>query len=230
MRCSGGRVARTATLIAAGAQIVGVVALVTLGLASDGPLVDPMRPLPVAAVYLSPAVLALARGRGPLLLAAAMTALVLAIFPFSVHSFVLGPIGLVYLAAYAQLPARQRVGPRVVTAVAVCPLLASAALVALLLHDDPACYTHYASGEVTVDRSPDSVTSGHVIAPADSDIVGGGCTSDTVVWWEAAGSLALSTAAVMSGLRLVPPWFPDEQTDEADPARPPDGRGTGEMV
>lgn len=79
-----------------------------------------------------------------------------------------------------------------------------AALFALFLQEDPACYMQRASGEVTVDRNPGDVTSGHTIE-AESDVVRQGCTSDTVLWWEAAASFALSAAAVTSGLSLVPP-------------------------
>lgn len=193
--------------MAAGAQVVGVVALVAVGLASNGPAaVDWLHPVPIAAIYLLPAFLALIslRGRNALLLVAAVTALVLAVFPFSLHSFFLGPVGLVYLASYPALGKEGRRSCRWLGASAVCPLLAVAALSALSLHEDPACYTQHASGEVTVDRNPGGPTSGHVIL-AGFDVVSRGCTSDTVVWWEAAGSLALSAAAIMAGLALVPP-------------------------
>lgn len=47
------------------------------------------------------------RGRTPLLLAATIAAGMLAIFPFSLHSFVLGPAAVVYGAAYARLAAAE---------------------------------------------------------------------------------------------------------------------------
>lgn len=207
MTGTGRRVARTATLVAAGVQVAAVVALVAFGIAEDGPVVvDWLHPVPIVAIYVLPAVLAVmaVRGRSALLLVAAVTALVLAVFPFSLQSFFLGPVGLVYLASYPGLPRGSRGSARGLVAAAVCPLLAVAALLVLFLQDDPACYTQRASGEVTVDRNPSDVTSGHVI-PAESNIVSRGCTSDTVVWWEAAGSLALSAAAVTAALKLVPP-------------------------
>lgn len=218
MKADGGNAARTATLVATGAHMAGVVALVALGPGSDGPLVGWQRPLATAVVYLSPAVLALVslRGRGSLLLAAATAALVLTVVPFSLHSLVLGPIGLIYLAAYAQSSGSRRGGPLPLAAVAVSPLLALAALVVLLAHDDPACYAQLASGEVTVTRGPIDGSSGEFLA-AGSDVVLQACTSDTVVGWEAAGSLALSAAVVIAGLLLVPAETPGDQVDAAEP-------------
>jgi hypothetical protein len=92
-----------------------------------------------------------------------------------------------------------------VIAVLACPCLLVGALLVLVVADHPACYTQRGSGEVVIDRDPGEVESGAQVEGVDSDVVESGCTSDVVVPWEAAASLALSGAAVMTGLRSVPP-------------------------
>ncbi len=197
--------ARTAVIVAGLTQLTTVAILVGFGLASRGPLHTGLDALTVGAVYALPALLALLSlyGRQPLLLAAAVLALVQAVFPFSLHSFVVGPLALVYLVAYLAL----RTGTVTTTApwlaaAVVCPGLGLAALVVPLLHADPVCYSKRASGEVTYDTAPDDITSGFI--PGDSDITAQGCSSDTTVWWEAAAGLTLTTLAVGAGVLLVP--------------------------
>lgn len=199
-----GRAARAAVLASAGVQILAIAALVTLGIASDGPIVDRLRPVPIAVVYALPGVLAVlaARGRGPLLLAAGLSALVLAVFPFSVHSFVLGPVGIIYLVGHGRLSDTTSDGTRSAVTALGCVALTLAAFVVLFLHDDPVCYTTRTSGEVTIDRDPDDISSQHI--PADSNITESGCTSDTIVSWEAAASLTLSSSAIALGAALTP--------------------------
>jgi hypothetical protein len=149
--------------------------------------VDPLRLVSIAAIYSLPALLAALglRNRQPLLLAAAIAALVLAVFPFSLHSFVLGPAGIVYAVAYARLATGQRDRRWAIAAMA-CPCLLVGALLVLTVADHPACYTRSGSGEVADDLDT-------------------GCTSDIVIPSEAAASLTLSGAAMMIGLRSVPP-------------------------
>ena len=159
---------------------------------------------PISAVYGLPAVLAVlaVRGRGSLLLAAGTTSLVLAVLPFSLHSFLFGPIGVTYLLVYARWSTRQRDGSRSAAVGVGVPLLLVAAFLVLVVHDDPICYTRHASGEVTIDRDPDQVTSEALTIEAGSDVVERGCFGDTVVWWEAAASLALSASALTTAMLL----------------------------
>lgn len=194
---------RTARAAALG-QLAAVV--VYLGvMAASGADVDGLGAVPIAAVFAAPAVLALAglRGRAPLLLAATIDAAVLAVFPFSLHSFVLAPAAVVYALAYARLStSRQR--RRAMLAVAGCPALLMAAFVVLILQEHPACYEELETGELVVDGDPgDTLSGGRVIGP-DSDVVATGCTSDIIVWLEATASLALTSAAIVAGLLLVP--------------------------
>lgn len=198
---------RAVWVAAAGGALVELAAVaVYLGvMAASGPDVDGLGAVPIAAVFAAPAVLALAglRGRAPLLLAATIAAAVLAVFPFSLHSFVLAPVAVVYALAYARLStSRQR--RRAVLAVAGCPVLLLAAFVVLIVQEHPACYEELETGEVVVDRDPgDTLSGGRVIGP-DSDVVATGCTSDIIVWWEATASLTLTSAAIVAGLLLVP--------------------------
>lgn len=196
---------RTATLVAAGVQAAAVVAVVGVGVVPEGLQLDPWRPVATTVLYLVPAVLAVLalRARPSLLLAAAATSVALALAGFSVHSFVFLPVAIVYVVAYSrgeQRPGRARLVP-----VLLCPLLGVAALAVLFLHEDPACYARQASGDVAIDRSPGDVMTGSLSIAAGSDVVERGCTSDTVVGWEAAGSVALSGLAVVTGLGLAPP-------------------------
>ena len=184
--------------LAAAAVYLGV-------MAASAPDVDRLAAVPIAALFAAPAVLALAglRGRAPLLLAAAIAAAVLAVFPFSLHSFVLGPVAVVYAIAYARRStSRQR--RRAMFAVVGCPVLLMAAFVVLTLQEHPACFEELETGEVVIDRDPgDTLSGSHLIGP-DSDVVTTGCTSDITVWWEATASLALTSAAIVTGLLLVP--------------------------
>lgn len=85
----------------------------------------------------------------------------------------------------------------------IVPLLLLFAFVALLWHEDPICYARHASGEVTIDRDPGSITSGTETIEPRSGIVERGCSSDTVVWWEAATSLALSGGSLAAATYLT---------------------------
>lgn len=193
---------RTATVVAAGVQAAAVMAIVYVGSVSEGVQLDPWRPVAIAALYLVPVVLALLalRARPSLLLAAATTSVVLATVGFSLHSFVFLPAAVVYVVAYAR--AERRSARASMAPALLCPTLALGALFFMLVHADSACATRYASGEVTVDRDVGDVTSGSETMPADSDVVATECTSDTVVGWEAAGSVALSGLALGAGVVL----------------------------
>lgn len=189
---------RTATLVAAGVQAMAVLAVVGVGVVSEGLQLDPWRPVALVVLYLVPAVLAALalRARPALLLAAATSSVVLAVVGFSLHSFVFLPVALVYVVAHARGEHRSgRVG---LVPVLLSPFLVLAALAVLFVHEDPACSTRHASGDVAVDRTPGDVTTGSQSVAAGSDVVEGGCTSDTVVWWEAAGSVALSVLTVVT--------------------------------
>ena len=215
---------RTATLVAAGVQAAAAMAIIWIGSVSDGLLrVDPWRPVPLTALYLMPAVLAglAVRARPSLLLAAGSTSLVLALAGFSLHSFVFLPVAVVYVVAHSQ--GERRPGWMRLAPVLLCPPLLVAGLSVLFLHDDPACYLRHGSGEVTVDRSPGDVATGsrggtgHAVRSsiaAGSGVVGRGCTSDTVVGWEAAGSVALSGLALATALGLAPRSSHDELADD----------------
>lgn len=201
-----GTIARRAAGVAAVIHLGAVVGLLVLGAVSHGGLTpDPLGPLPIAAVYGLPAVIALAalRGRAPLLLAAGTATVILAVFPFSLHSFVLGPVGIVYVIAYGRSPSRKSGGARAAVVVLGFPLLLVAGFLVAILHDDPACWTRHRSGEVTVDRDPAEPFGSGTLGPG-TEVVEHGCTSDTVVWWEATASLGLSAAAIVLALRLVP--------------------------
>lgn len=206
-RATAGRGTRTAAATSAAIQLGAVVAVLVLRALSDGGVGDRLGAIPLAAVYGLPAVLAFLalRGRGPLFLPAGIASLTLAVFPFSLHSFVFGPVGLIYLLTYATWPARPLDGSRSVAVGVGVPLLLVAAFVALVVHDDPICYREDASGEITIDRSPQQPRSGTLTIEPGSDVVARGCSSDTVVWWEAAVSLAFSASALTAAVLLVRP-------------------------
>lgn len=139
------------------------------------------------------------RGRSGLLLGASIAALLLALVPFSLHSFVLGPTGILYAVAYVRLFAGDERGVATVLVNVACPLLLLAALVVLVVHEDPACYRRTASGTVIVDHGPGPTNSGSGTAGPGTRVVERGCTSDTVVWWEAMASLGLTLSAIVVG-------------------------------
>lgn len=202
--------ARTAAVAAALIQLAAVAVYLGVMAASE-PDPDGLRAVPIAAVFAAPAVLALAglRGRAPLLLTAAIAAGVLAVFPLSLHSVVLAPVAVVYALASARLSTSRRARRALVAAIG-CPALLVAAVVVLLVQEHPACYEQRRTGEVVVDRhSGDNTVSGTRVIGPDSDVVATGCTSDIIVWWEAAASLALTSAAITAGLFLVPIGTPE---------------------
>lgn len=211
--------ARLAAVVAAVVQAATVVTIVGIGAVSDGLHLDPWRPVAVATLYLVPAALAALalRARPSLLLAAAVTSLVLAMVGFSLHSFVFLPVAVVYAVAHSRLE-EEGSGKARLAPVLLCPPLALGALALLFLHEDSACYTRHASGEVTVDRDVGDVTSGHEVVPAGSDVVESGCTSDTVVGWEAAGSVALSALALVAAVGLTPPLSARDRDTTPSPA------------
>ncbi|MDP8927733.1 MAG: hypothetical protein M3O70_03925 [Actinomycetota bacterium] len=215
-----GPVTKLAAVASAATQLGALLVLLRLGVLSDGVLSDRLKAVPLVAVYGLPALLAILalRGRDPLLLAAGVASLALAVFPFSLHSFVFGPVGLIYLLLYAHLliSAKWRThrhsASRSAVAALVVPLLLVIGFFASAVHDDPVCYTKRASGEITINRDP--VASGEVTINRDrggmsgtitGDVVERGCSSDTVVWWEAATSIALSAAALTTALLLIRP-------------------------
>lgn len=210
---------RGAVAASAAVHLGGVVALAVLRLLADGAVGDRLGVVPLAAVYGLPAVLAALAfvGRPQLLLAAGIATLALAVFPFSLHSFVLGPVGIVYLVASTRWQTPDR-GQGAAVAAGVVPLLLVGAFVALLWHEDPVCYTKDASGQVTVDRDPGPISSGSETIGPDSDVVERGCSSDTVVWWEALTSLALSGGALAAAILLTGP--------SRERVTTPDGPGT----
>ncbi|MPZ71851.1 MAG: hypothetical protein GEU74_01255 [Nitriliruptorales bacterium] len=199
-----GPVAKTAVVALAAVQLGAIVLVLVFGVLGDGALGNRLGAIPLAALFALPATLALLalRGRGALLLAAGVASLVLTVFPFSLHSFVFGPIGLIYLLAYAKLSTSQHDGPRSPAVAIFVPLLIVAAFLLLIVHDDPICYTKDASGEITIDRDS-SVMTGMQTIESESNVVERGCSSDTVVWWEAAASLALSASALTAAVHLI---------------------------
>lgn len=203
---SPGPVTRTAAATGAIVQLGAVVAILVLGALSDGSVGDRLGAVPLAALYGLPAVLVLLalRGRGPLLVPAGIASLVLAVFPFSLHSFLFGPIGIIYLLAYGKWPRHEHPGPRSAIAAGLVPLLLVGAFLALIVHDDPICYSKDASGEVTIEDDVGEVTSGTQTIEPGSDVVERGCSSDRVVWWEATVSVALTVAALVGAVLLVP--------------------------
>lgn len=202
-----GRVAKAAVATSAALQLGSVTVVVILRLLADDTVGDRLGVLPLGAVYGLPAVLAALsfRRRPRLLLAAGVASLVLAVFPFSLHSFVFGPVGLVYLVVQSRWPTPPQDGHRAAAVAVVVPLLLLLAFIALLWHEDPLCYARHDTGEVTIDRDPGQVMSGSQIIEPGSGIVERGCSSDTVVWWEAASSLALSGGALAAAIYLTRP-------------------------
>lgn len=194
------------TVVAGAALQLGAVVAVLVLRALDGGAVDGgFGGLALGTVYGMPGVLALLglRRRWPLLLAAGIASLVLAVVPFSLHSFVFGPVGVAYLVACGSWRAPRPSPGRAVAVVVAVPALLLTAFVALLWHEDPLCYERDADGTVTVDRDPASVTSGTQTIDPGSGIVEAGCSSDSVVWWEAATSVALAAAALGVGVGLT---------------------------
>lgn len=187
-------------------QLGAVVAVLVLGALSDGSVGDRLGAGPLAGVYGLPGVLALLalRARGPLLVPAGVASLVLAVFPFSLHSFVFAPVGVIYLVAYARWPTHQHAGSRSAVAALVVPVLLVGAFVSSIVHDDPICYSKDASGEVTIERDVGEAISGTQTIEPGSDVVERGCSSDRVMWWEATVSLALTAAALAGAVFLVP--------------------------
>lgn len=218
MSRSAGRAARAATMTAVTAHLGAVGMYAASGLAVQEPLLDPWRPISIAVLYAVPAVLAAmgVRARRSLLLAAAVTALALSVLPFSLHSFVLGPAGLVYAGAYVAGSTHQRV-KTALSAVFVCAVLLLGGFALLVVHDDSVCYTKLDSGEVVIDDDLGRGNSGTRTIDADSGIVQAGCASDIVAWWQAAGSIALSGAAVLAGRRVVRPVTTTSQAPTATP-------------
>lgn len=202
-----GRVAKAAVATSAALQLGSVTVVVALRLLADDAVGDRLGVLPLGAVYGLPAVLAglSFRRRPRLLLAAGVASLVLAVFPFSLHSFVFGPVGLVYLVVQPRWPTPPHGGQRAAAVAVVVPVLLLLAFIAFLWHEDPICYARHDTGEVTIDRDPGQVTSGSMTIEPGSGIVERGCSGDTVVWWEAASSLALSGGALAAAIYLTRP-------------------------
>lgn len=202
------RLARRAVVVAVTLHLAGVAALIVGVTVAGMPAIDVLRPVPLGALFAAPAVLALLglRGRGALLVVAAVCAATLALTPFSLHSFVLGPIAAVYLLAYHRLSGTLRRPVRVIAASLACPVLLVAALVVLSVGDEAACYTRFESGEVIVEAMTEQeMMSGRLRIEPDSGVVEGGCAGGIVTGWEALASLALSSTAVLAGALPVPP-------------------------
>ena len=185
-------------------QLAGVTAVLVLRMVDGDPGDTWAGAIAMATVYGLPGVLALLglRRRWPLLLAAGVASLVLAVLPFSLHSFVFVPVGVAYLVAYGLSRAPRAGTGRTAAAAAVVPTLLVAAFVALVWHEDPLCYERHSDGTVVVHRDAESLPSGTETADPDSDVVERGCTGDSVVWREAATSLALAAAALGVGIGL----------------------------
>lgn len=94
-----GTILQAVVVVAVVVHVGAIAVYVAQGLVASDPVLDPLRPIPIAAMYAAPALLAAAglRGRHPLLLIAAIAAGILAVVPFSLHSFVLAPLGLIWL-------------------------------------------------------------------------------------------------------------------------------------
>lgn len=202
---AGDHFAPTAVTITATLHLVAVVAVAVVGLVSNDPAGDRLRSPTIAVVYGVPAVLALSsRRRRPLLLAAGVSALLLAVVPVSVQTFVLGPLAVVYLLSFARRTGARSLDVRsaLVGAIA-CPGLVLGAFVVPLLHQDPVCYTQRPSGIERREAPPGGISTG--VIPAESDIIQQGCTSDTVAGWEAAAALVLAGLAPVLGVRLLKP-------------------------
>lgn len=197
------RTSRTVVVTVTVAHMALVVALTAYTLViSNDPLSDPLSSVTMAAIYGAPAMLALMalHDRRPLLAAAAVTALLLAVVPFSLHSFVLGPLGIIYLATYFTSSVPRTATGRTVSAVLLCPALVMTAFIGSLLHQDPLCYSQSSTGTVTYERPASMPTSGTL----DPDTaVAEGCTSNAVVWWEATAGLAVTTAAITAASALT---------------------------
>lgn len=194
-------------MVVAGAvlQLAGVGAVLVLRVVGGDAVDGGLGGAAMATVFGLPGVMALLglRRRWPLLLAAGIASLALAVVPFSLHSLVFGPVGVAYLVACG-LWRGPRPGPaRTAAVAAVVPALLLVAFGALLWHEDPMCYERHTDGSVVVHRDAESVTSGTQTVEADSDVVERGCSSDSVVWWEAATSLALAAAALGIGVALT---------------------------
>lgn len=185
--------------VGAGLHLAAVSALVLMGVTRGGYAVpDVLATVSRAALYAVPGVLAWKASeadRSPAL-AAGVASLVLAVVPFSGHSFVLGPLALLYLgvAVAGPLPATGRDALR---GVAVAALLVGA-LFTTVLGQHPVCVQIQADGTVVREPGP-SGNSGSQVVDLAAGERGGACTSDTVVWWEATLALGLSAAALVAG-------------------------------
>lgn len=189
---------------------IRVAALLHLGLAAAfavfqiiqlGPLHGYTRGASIALVLATPAVLALlgSLGRWPLVLAAGVTSMVVGLVPFSLHSFALLPLAVVYLTAYGARSHTASLTPtRTLLLVVVVPALAVAAIVLPDLQKTPQCYEQTPDGVRTYEVEEVPSEPRHL--PADSDAVATGCARDATVWWEEAAQAALSALALAIGL------------------------------
>ncbi len=151
------RTSRTVVVTVTVAHMALVVALTAYTLViSNDPLSDPLSSVTMAAIYGAPAMLALMalHDRRPLLAVAAVTALLLAVVPFSLHSFVLGPLGIIYLATYFTSSVPRTATGRTVSAVLLCPALVMTAFIGSLLHQDPLCYSQSSTGPSPMSGQP----------------------------------------------------------------------------
>lgn len=155
----------------------------------------------IALVLATPGVLALlgSLGRWQLLLAAGVTSVVVGLVPFSLHSFALLPLAVVYLAAYGARSHTVSLTPtRTLILVVVIPVLAVAAILLPDLRKTPRCYKQTPDGVRIYEVEEVPSEPRHL--PADSDVVATGCASDATLWWEEAAQAALSVLALAIGL------------------------------
>lgn len=138
----------------------------------------------ILGVYAAPAVvavLAAALQRPAMALIAATATLGLALFPFSLHSFVLIPVAMAYLVAFFVTPHQQPRARDVILA-GVAPGVAIAAVWVAQLRPDPRCFE---------------------AAPAPAVGVISECTSNAVVASETGAALMLAALLVIASVALT---------------------------
>lgn len=188
---------RVATLL----HLVLAVGFAAFQIAQNEPLHGHTQGASIAVVLGTPAVLAFlgSRGRWPLVLAAGATSAALGLVPFSLHSFALLPLAVLYLSAYGARSHTVSLTPtRTLILVIAIPALAVAAILLPTMQKNPRCYEQTPDGlrvyEVEETRSEP------LQLPADSDVVATGCAGDATVWWEEAAQAALPALTVAMGL------------------------------
>lgn len=206
------RIKRSRRIVAGSAGLVTATAAITLALGvlpEGGPGI--LQGVATLAAIALPAVFALLSldGRPSLLVGAVMAALV-----SGVLSLVLLPAWLVVAIIWGWVAkARPRPVAEPRWAWFGRPLLAAAVAVPIVLmfsHLDPVCTIDYADGRVEqIDAATRGYTTGWRLgagstftsSDSGSDITAETCSSDTVVWWEAALSLLATSGIVVAAFQ-----------------------------